>query len=112
RRALALGLAGDALGLVAIAFATAAWMPFALLPLFAAGGMTLPALQAMLARQVDDARQGELQGMLASVASLIGVAGPLLVTANYAATRGIWPGFVWAAAALLYLFVPPLLAGS
>ncbi|MBF5010934.1 Tet(A)/Tet(B)/Tet(C) family tetracycline efflux MFS transporter [Burkholderia pseudomultivorans] len=112
RRALALGLAGDALGLVAIAFATAAWMPFALLPLFAAGGMTLPALQAMLARQVDDARQGELQGMLASVASLIGVAGPLLVTATYAATRGIWPGFVWAAAALLYLFVPPLLAGS
>lgn len=38
RRALALGLAGDALGLVAIAFATAAWVPFALLPLFAAGG--------------------------------------------------------------------------
>lgn len=109
RRALALGLAGDALGLVAIAFASAAWVPFALLPLFAAGGLALPALQAMLARQVDDARQGELQGALASVASLIGVAGPLVVTATYAATRGTWPGLVWAAAALLYLLVPPLL---
>ncbi|WP_175923067.1 Tet(A)/Tet(B)/Tet(C) family tetracycline efflux MFS transporter [Burkholderia latens] len=112
RRALALGLAGDALGLVAIAVATAAWVPFALLPLFAAGGMTLPALQAMLARQVDDARQGELQGALASVSSLIGVAGPLVVTTIYAATRGAWPGLVWAAAALLYLLVPPLLAGA
>ncbi|WP_063901969.1 tetracycline efflux MFS transporter Tet(64) [Burkholderia ubonensis] len=110
RRALALGLAGDALGLVVIAFANAAWVPFALLPLFAAGGMTLPALQAMLARQVDDARQGELQGTLASIASLIGVAGPLVVTAAYAATRDAWPGLVWAAAALLYLLVPPLLA--
>ncbi|HIH2672219.1 TPA: TCR/Tet family MFS transporter [Burkholderia cenocepacia] len=112
RRALALGLAGDALGLAVIAFATAAWVPFALLPLFAAGGMTLPALQAMLARQVDDTRQGELQGTLASVASLIGVAGPLVVTATYAATRATWPGLVWAAAALLYLLVPPLLAGA
>ncbi|KGB99411.1 Tet(A)/Tet(B)/Tet(C) family tetracycline efflux MFS transporter [Burkholderia sp. MSMB2157WGS] len=112
RRALALGLAGDALGLAVIACATAAWVPFALLPLFAAGGMTLPALQAMLARQVDDARQGELQGTLASVASLIGVAGPLVVTATYAATRATWPGLVWAAAALLYLLVPPLLAGA
>nr|WP_080484040.1 TCR/Tet family MFS transporter [Burkholderia cenocepacia] len=110
--ALALGLAGDALGLAVIAFATAAWVPFALLPLFAAGGMTLPALQAMLARQVDDTRQGELQGTLASVASLIGVAGPLVVTATYAATRATWPGLVWAAAALLYLLVPPLLAGA
>ncbi|RQQ18980.1 Tet(A)/Tet(B)/Tet(C) family tetracycline efflux MFS transporter [Burkholderia stagnalis] len=109
RRALALGLAGDALGLVAIAFAAAAWVPFALLPLFAAGGLALPALQAMLARQVDDARQGELQGALASVTSLIGVAGPLVVTATYAATRDTWPGLVWAAAALLYLLVPPLL---
>ncbi|KVN31288.1 MFS transporter [Burkholderia stagnalis] len=109
RRALALGLAGDALGLVAIAFAAAAWVPFALLPLFAAGGLALPALQVMLARQVDDARQGELQGALASVASLIGVAGPLVVTATYAATRDTWPGLVWAAAALLYLLVPPLL---
>jgi len=87
-------------------------VPFALLPLFAAGGMTLPALQAMLARQVDDARQGELQGTLASVTSLIGVAGPLVVTTTYAATRGTWPGLVWAAAALLYLLVPPLLAGA
>ncbi|MDN7679500.1 Tet(A)/Tet(B)/Tet(C) family tetracycline efflux MFS transporter [Burkholderia cenocepacia] len=112
RRALALGLAGDALGLAVVAFATAAWVPFALLPLFAAGGMTLPALQAMLARQVDDTRQGELQGTLASVASLIGVAGPLVVTATYAATRATWPGLVWAAAALLYLLVPPLLAGA
>ena len=44
--------------------------------------------------------------------SLIGVAGPLVATALYAATRDVWPGLVWALAAALYLVVPPLLARS
>ena len=61
-------------------------MPFALLPLFAAGGLTLPALQAMLARKVDEQRQGELQGTLASLTSLIGIGGPLVVTGTVAVT--------------------------
>ncbi len=109
RRALLLGLLADGLGLVLLGLATQGWMAFALVPFFAAGGMTLPALQAMLSREVDDARQGELQGTLASLASLIGVVGPLAVTAAYAATRLRWPGLVWAGGALLYLLVLPLL---
>ncbi len=84
----------------------------ALLPFFAAGGMALPALQALMAHKVDDDHQGELQGTLASMGSLIGVAGPLMATALYAATRDVWPGLVWALAAALYLLVPPLLARS
>ena len=109
RRALLVGMAADGLGFVGMGVATAAWMPFALLPLFAAGGLTLPALQAVLARQVDEQRQGELQGMLASLASLIGIGGPLVVTAAFAATRLSWPGSVWIAAAVLYLLALPLL---
>jgi MFS transporter, DHA1 family, tetracycline resistance protein len=69
----------------------------------------LPALQAMLARQVDEQHQGELQGLLASLTSLIGVGGPLVVTAAFAATQTSWPGLVWLAAAALYLLALPML---
>ncbi|RTG59545.1 tetracycline resistance MFS efflux pump, partial [Serratia marcescens] len=109
---LLIGLTADALGLVLLSIATCGWAPFALLPFFAAGGMALPALQALMAQKVDDDHQGELQGTLASMGSLIGVAGPLVATALYAATRDVWPGLVWALAAALYLLVPPLLARS
>lgn len=100
------------MGLALLSVATRGWVPFALLPFFAAGGMALPALQALMAHKVDDDHQGELQGTLASMGSLIGVAGPLVATALYAATRDVWPGLVWALAAALYLVVPPLLARS
>lgn len=109
RRALLAGMAADGAGFVLIGLATAGWMPFALLPLFAAGGLTLPALQAMLARQVDEQHQGELQGLLASLTSLIGIGGPLLVTAGFAATQHSAPGAVWVVAAVVYLLALPLL---
>jgi DHA1 family tetracycline resistance protein-like MFS transporter len=112
RVALLIGLAADSLGLVLMAIATRGWMPFAILPLFAVGGVTMPSLQAMLARQIDDSRQGELQGTLTSIASLIGVGGPLAATWLYAASQRTWPGLVWAIGAALYLLVLPLLFNS
>ena len=108
RTALLGGLVADGLGLLLMGVVTRGWMPFALAPLFAVGGMSVPALQATLSAQVDEARQGELQGTLASIASLISVAGPLVVTAAFAATRTTWPGAVWTIAAGLYLLVLPL----
>lgn len=109
RRALLAGIAADGLGFALMGLATAGWMPFALLPLFAVGGLALPALQAMLARQVDEQRQGELQGTLASLASLIGIGGPLVVTTAFAATQQSSPGSVWIAAAAVYVLALPLL---
>lgn len=109
KRALVAGMAADGLGFVGMGVAVAGWMPFALLPLFAIGGLALPALQAMLARQVDEQHQGELQGTLASLTSLIGIGGPLVVTAGFAATQAAWPGCVWVVAAVLYLVALPLL---
>lgn len=109
RLAVLIGLAADSLGLALMAVATRGWMPFAILPLFAAGSITIPALQAMMARQVDDNRQGELQGTLTSIASLIGVGGPLAVSALYAATQHTWPGVVWGAGVTLYLLALPML---
>jgi DHA1 family tetracycline resistance protein-like MFS transporter len=109
KRALLAGMAADGLGFVGMGVAVAGWMPFALLPLFAVGGLALPSLQAMLARQVDEQHQGELQGTLASLTSLIGIGGPLVVTAGFAATQASWPGCVWLVAAALYLLALPLL---
>ena len=109
RRALLVGIAADGLGFALMGIATAGWMPFALLPLFAVGGLAMPALQAMVARQVDEQQQGELQGMLASLMSLIGIGGPLVVTAAFASTQLSAPGSVWIAAAVFYLVALPLL---
>lgn len=108
-RALLVGMACEALGLLLLAFAHAGWEPFVLLPLFAAGGMAVPALQALITGRIDDARQGQMQGTLASITSLIGVGGPLLVTSLYAMGRSLWPGLVWAVGAASYLLVLPLL---
>ncbi|MDR3005689.1 MAG: Tet(A)/Tet(B)/Tet(C) family tetracycline efflux MFS transporter [Acidovorax sp.] len=108
-RALLLGLACDALGLLLLAFAVSGWEPFALLPLFAAGGMAVPALQSMMTRLVSDAHQGALQGTLASMASLAGVIGPLLVTGLYTVGQGLWPGLIWVLGATIYLLALPLL---
>jgi DHA1 family tetracycline resistance protein-like MFS transporter len=109
RAAMLAGIAADALALLLMGGATRGWMPFALVPLFAVGGMAIPALQASLSAQVDESRQGELQGTLASIASLIGVVGPLVVIAGFAATRVTHPGLMWALSAALYLLVLPLM---
>lgn len=111
-RSLLLGVAADAAGLALLAVASSAWVPFALLPLFAAGGMTMPALQAMIARQVSDEVQGELQGALASLSSLIGVGGPVAVTAVYAWSVTWFPGLAWALGAASYLLVVPWLLSA
>ena len=108
-RALLLGLVCDALGLLLLAFAVSGWEPFALLPLFAVGGMAVPALQSMMTRLVSDAHQGALQGTLASMASLAGVVGPLVVAGLYTVGKGLWPGLIWVLGAFLYLLALPLL---
>jgi DHA1 family tetracycline resistance protein-like MFS transporter len=102
RGSIVLGLLADGTAYVLMALATEGWMAFALMPLFTAGGIAMPALQALLSRQVDEEKQGELQGLLTSLMSLTAVVGPIAVTALYAATSSSWKGAVWAAGAALY----------
>ncbi|MBK2991069.1 TCR/Tet family MFS transporter, partial [Klebsiella pneumoniae] len=67
RRALMLGMIADGTGYILLAFATRGWMAFPIMVLLASGGIGMPALQAMLSRQVDEERQGQLQGSLAAL---------------------------------------------
>ena len=109
-KTLVIGMVFDGTAFILIALATQGWMPFALAPLFALGGLGAPALQGLMSRQVDGDRQGELQGVMASVTSLSAIIGPLVGTSVYAATRDVWIGAVWVLGAALYLLAVPILA--
>lgn len=107
KQAIIAGMAADALGYVLLAFATRGWMAFPIMILLASGGIGMPALQAMLSRQVDDDHQGQLQGSLAALTSLTSIIGPLIVTAIYAASASTWNGLAWIVGAALYLVCLP-----
>lgn len=111
RRALTIGILCDAVAYVAIALATKGWMAFLLLPMFCLGGVGQPAIQSLLSRQVGEDQQGRLQGVLASLASLASIIGPVVIAQVYFASRGWFPGLVWTAGAVLGLLCLPVLLG-
>ncbi len=112
---VACGIAADmaGFGLFAVARTTAG--AFAVMPLFAASGVSLPSLQSMLADYVDKARQGELQGVLTSISSVLAVLSPVAASSLYGLLQQKLPqlpGAIWLFA--LPLFAPCffLLRGS
>ncbi|AZE79497.1 Tet(A)/Tet(B)/Tet(C) family tetracycline efflux MFS transporter [Pseudomonas synxantha] len=107
--ALILAMIADGTGYILLASATQGWMAFPIMILLASGGIGMPALQAILSRQVDEEHQGQLQGSLAALTSLTSIVGPLVFTAIYAASTTTWNGWVWIAGAALYLICLPAL---
>lgn len=107
---LMIGVAFDMLAYTLMAFADQSWMGYAVAPLFALGGVAMPALQSLLTSRVSDDQQGQLQGVMASLMSLAGIVGPVLTTALFFSTRTVWIGTVWLVGAGLYLAVTPLFA--
>ncbi len=105
---IALGAACDALGYLLMGLAPWTWMVFATIPLFALGGLAMPALQSLLTAEVDAEHQGQLQGVLASLASLGGIIGPVGAVALYFATKEAAIGTVWIVGAALYLLSAPV----
>jgi DHA1 family tetracycline resistance protein-like MFS transporter len=109
RKTLAIAICFDAFAYIAIGLATKGWMAFLLLPFFCLGGIGHAAIQALLSRQVGEDQQGRLQGVLASLASLASVIGPVVIAQVYFASRGVFPGLVWTAGAALGLLCLPIL---
>lgn len=112
RRALLIGMIADGLAYVAIALTTSGWVAFLLLPLFCLGGIGQPALQSLVSGQVGEDQQGRLQGVMASMASLASIVGPVAISQIYFASRGAFPGLVWVLGAALYLFCLPVALGK
>ncbi|QQR35094.1 Tet(A)/Tet(B)/Tet(C) family tetracycline efflux MFS transporter [Devosia oryziradicis] len=107
---LMIGVGMDTLAYILMAFADQSWMGYAIAPLFALGGVAMPALQSLLTRRVSDEQQGQLQGVMASLMSLAGIVGPVLTTVIFFSTRDIWIGTTWIVGAGLYLLATPLFA--
>jgi DHA1 family tetracycline resistance protein-like MFS transporter len=111
RWALIVGMACELAALIILGFASQGWILFALAPLFALGGIGMPALQSLTTTQVGPDKQGQLQGVLASLVSLAAVFGPLFFSLVYFTARGSWPGLIWIVGAGIYLLALPLMLG-
>jgi len=70
------GISLYALGLVLFAFASQTWMMFLFLVPYCLGGISGPALQALISFHVPKNQQGELQGSLTGLQSLTSIVGP------------------------------------
>jgi DHA1 family tetracycline resistance protein-like MFS transporter len=109
RSTMYLGMACECVALLAFASTTRGWVVFALMPVLSLGGVGMPALQSLATRQADADKQGQLQGVLASVVSLASIFGPLFFSLVYFATRSTRPGLVWLVGIGVYLFAIPLI---
>jgi MFS transporter, DHA1 family, tetracycline resistance protein len=110
RGTLFLGIVCEAIALLILAFAHASWIAFALMPLFAFGGISLPALRSLMQRKaVDRERRGQLQGVIASFAGLAGILGPLVFSWIYDLSRPGWTGLVWIVGMALYVAALPVM---
>jgi MFS transporter, DHA1 family, tetracycline resistance protein len=107
RGAMLAGLLGGAVGMAIFGTATTGLI-FALgTPLMALWGLAPAAAQGIMTRRVGPSEQGELQGALASLASLASLGGPVLFTLTYAHSLdpGAWnvPGAAWLLSMLMLL---------
>ncbi len=102
RGAILVGVAGVSVALTVMAFATEGWMIFAIMPVFALGGIGVPALQSLATRQVDENQQGQFQGVLASAVSLASIISPLAFSSIYFVVRAQWPGAIWLSVVVVY----------
>ena len=71
----------------------------------------MPALQSLITTQVGADKQGQLQGVLASLVSLAAVFGPLFFSFAYFGIRDSWRGLIWIIGAAIYLLALPLMLG-
>jgi MFS transporter, DHA1 family, tetracycline resistance protein len=108
RWAVVVGIACACIALVAMAFANQGWIVFAIMPIFALAGIGTPAFQALATRQVDQARQGQLQGVLASAVGLASIVAPLAFSTFYFVVRKEWPGAIWLSVVVIYAIAVPL----
>lgn len=111
RWSLVLGMAFETGAMLTLTFVTQGWILFAMAPIFAMGGIGMPALQSLITRHVDADRQGQLQGVLSSLVSLSAVFGPVFFSFVYHGFRPTWPGAVWLIAICVYLLALPLMLG-
>lgn len=70
------------------ALATRGWMIYALIVAGALQGLAMPAINAMMTKEVDDDAQGELQGAISSLMGIAAIFGPWMAAQLFGAFTG------------------------
>ena len=101
------------IALAGFGFSTAAWAVAVVLPIAALSDMAPPLLTAFAANRVSDDKQGLVQGVIASLASVAAVVAPLVLTGvfeRFVNDVGVYfPGAPFIIAALLTIAIMPLI---
>ena len=83
RKVILWGFVLWSIGMCLFAVAFNQWLLYAFLLPYVLGGVAGPTLQSLLSNQVDDTRQGILQGALTSLISITAMIGPPLMTGSF-----------------------------
>jgi len=107
-RTLLVGLAANLVAFAGLAVADSGWMAYALICFAALGALATPAFTGLMSNRAPDNAQGELQGMISSVAGLSMVISPFVMTQIFARFSGpdaviMFPGAPFALAGGLIL---------
>jgi DHA1 family tetracycline resistance protein-like MFS transporter len=84
RRAATVGLAFGAAGYFCYAFATAGWVMFAGMAVFALSGLVYPSINGLMSQRAGADEQGALQGAVSSLYGLTEIVGPIMMTQLFA----------------------------
>ena len=80
KKSIIIGMSLYCIGMFLFASASQSWMMFAILVPYCLGGISGPALQAVISEQVGASEQGEIQGTLTSIMSASSIIGPPLMS--------------------------------
>jgi MFS transporter, DHA1 family, tetracycline resistance protein len=80
RRSIVFGFALMTLGFLGYALVPQGWMIYPALVIGSLGGIANPAMQSVMSKQAGPNAQGELQGAVASIASIAAIISPLFMT--------------------------------
>ena len=106
------GLSIAALAYVAYGAATEGWMIYVVLVFGSLGGITGPALQGLISRNVGADEQGGVQGSLASLSSVAGILAPPVATGLFSRFVHTAPGAAFFCSAALIITALLLAARS
>jgi len=80
RRAIVVGFLLMTVGFIGYALVPQGWMIYPAIMIGSLGGIANPAMQSVMSRQAGPSSQGELQGAVASIASVAAIISPLFMT--------------------------------
>lgn len=105
RKAILAGTAVSAVSFCCYGFASEGWMMLVIIVFGSLGGIAGPAIQSLVAGEVDSSEQGKIQGALSSLVGFTNIIAPAVFT------TGLFSYFT-SKEAIFYLPGAPFLAGS